>query len=153
MFRQELQRLESDEREAERDLKRFNRDLARPSYSSLLDQNPLSDQNKDFYRLPTPRWSLSSDINSPNQTPRNSKVILGRTFSICTNPATVDRFTPVNQKRSPINKTNSLNDRYPWMSKRINGATNENRPYFQQHADSINQQKREIEQKLKQFLH
>lgn len=152
VFRQELQRLQSDEREFERDLERYNRDLARPSYSSLLEHPQLSDPNKEFFRSQTPRWSLTSDNNSPIPTERRTRIIIGHTLSMNTPRTSVDRFTPISPKRLSINRISSFNTKSPLISRRINSTTSNIRPSFQQHADSINQQKREIEQKLKEFL-
>jgi len=131
---------------------RLSRDLARPSVTSLLDQNSLSHQNKDYFRSPTPRGSIHMEINSTIQRPQTTRLLLGRSLSISTNRTTNDRFTPITGQRPSINKTNPFNEKFPWMSKHTNSKSNEKHLYLQIHRASINQQKREIEEKLKQFL-
>jgi hypothetical protein len=81
-----------------------------------------------------------------------ARLLRGRSFLIDPNRTTVERFTPMNQTRSSINKLYLLHEKYPWMSKPIL-RNNVNRHQFQLHRNSIDQEKRVIEEKLKQFLH
>ncbi len=111
----------------------------------------MPQKNKDYSRSSTPRGSIPIEINSTLQRAQTTKLLLGRTLSISTN-TTMDRFTPVTRERTSINKTNPFNEKFPWMSKHTNSKSNEKHLYLQIHRASINQQKREIEEKLKQFL-
>lgn len=132
---------------------RLNHDLTRISLSSSLSQHPLPHENNSYSRSQTPRLSLPIDANPTTQTPQKTKLLRGRSQSITPSRITMDHFTSINRKRSSLGKTNSFNEKFPWMFEHINSKSIENHSYLQQHVDSINQQKREIEAKLKLFLH
>jgi len=74
-------------------------------------------------------------------------------MSVYPSGTSIDRFTPLDYKRLSLDKTNLLDRKSPWMSKQIQLKFNENRSDHRFYVDSINEQKREIEEKLKVFLH
>ena len=151
LFRQKLQRLQNREREAERDLMRFHRELTQASKSSVSNQPFLSRQKTDLFRSQTPRLSISTDTNLTIQRPVRTKFLLGRPLSINTSRTTIDQFAPINPKQF---STNKFNERVPGMSEQTpTTKVVETRPYLQIHAQAIHQQNQEIEQKLKKFLH
>jgi hypothetical protein len=123
---------------------RLHRDLARVSLLSLLPQQVLSRQNKDFSGSQTPRSSIISDTSSAIQTVQKTKFLRERSFSINSITTANDIFTPMHQKRLSTSKTNTSNEKFPALSKQMTSKSN--------CANSINQQQRNIEQKLKKFL-
>jgi hypothetical protein len=74
--------------------------------------------------------------------------------SINTNRTFLKHFIPI-QKRSAMIKTNPYNEQSYSLPKyslqQLIAQTSDDRSYLQQHAHTINQQKRLIEQKLKKF--
>jgi hypothetical protein len=68
----------------------------------------------------------------------------------------VNQIIPI-QKRSLIGKRNSNIENHQRLRRNSFqhdiAKTSDDRSYFQQHAQTINQEKRLIEQKLKEFLH
>ncbi len=153
-FRHRLQRLENDEREAERDLVRLNHDLARVSVSSLSNRRLSSRPSTHFSRSSTPRISIPIDPNliiEPSS--QRTHILLERPMSVYPSGTSIDRLTPMDYKRLSLGKTHLLDRRSPWISKQIQLKFNENRSDHRFYVDSINEQKREIEEKLKVFLH
>jgi hypothetical protein len=129
---------------------KLNRDLARISILPSIGRSPSIQPNRDLSRSQTPRFSSINDVNSTVASPQKSKVLPGRPFTINTSRITINLLT---SRRSSITKLNSFKETPPWVRKQPILETNENRPYFQLHAHEISRQNREIEQKLKEFLH
>ncbi|CAF0896083.1 unnamed protein product [Rotaria sp. Silwood1] len=155
--KQELQHLRSDKLDVERDLIHLNRDPVKISSSSspAISQSSLLYQNKNSSENPKLRLSLITEENSsicimekPTSVPRYSSLI---------NRSQISRnhIIPI-KERSSINKINSNYQHDRWLRKysfqQNIAKTSDDRFYLQQHAHSINQQKRLIEQKLKEFL-
>ncbi len=148
-FRQELQRLQSDERGVERDLIRLNRDLAKISSLHSIIRSPRS--------MPTDQISRLSSIPEENSylpMIEKRKSVVARSSSINSNRTFLKHFIPI-QKRSAMIKTNPYNEQSYSLPKyslqQLIAKTSDDRAYLQQHAHTINQQKRLIEQKLKKF--
>ncbi|CAF1491024.1 unnamed protein product [Adineta steineri] len=140
-YKHELQRLESDQRH----LKRFSVDLAK---MSLL---PSISQSSSFHRNHTPR--LSAIIE---ETPSLPIIETAKIRQRCSLPVSSNQIKPT-QQRSSMSKINFSNEHSHSVCKQylqqVVAKTSDDRSYFQQHAYLINQQKRMIEQKLKEFLH
>lgn len=152
MFRQEIHRLENDEREAERDLKRLHHDLARASISSLSQQPTFGRQSTILSRSTTPYFSIVLDSGAiVETTPISSrKVLHTRPISIQVDQTNDDRLPLLDPKR----RSKSFSSRKsPWTLKEVHLKSKEIPPHLRKHFNSINRQKREIEQKLKEFLH
>jgi len=149
-FRQELQRLRNDERGIERDLVRLNRDLAKISSLHSISRSPTLSRN------PTSRLSAIAEENLSIPPIEKPKIILRRSSSTNTNRTSIHHLIPI-QKRSSMIKTNPYNEQSFALSKpsfqQVIAKTSDDRLYHQYHAHIINQQKRLVEQKLKQFLH
>ncbi|CAF1108621.1 unnamed protein product [Rotaria magnacalcarata] len=150
--KQELQRLQSSERNVERDLIRLKRDLARVSFSSSLNQCPLPLENNDITQVQSEQALTVSGINSPVQSPQKGRIILGRSISINGPRTSAGRLSPIHQKRFSLNQPVSISEK-SLIEKQPNWKGNEDRSNLQKHAVIIDQEKREIEQKLKLFLH
>lgn len=148
LFRHRLQRLENDEREAERDLIRLNHDRIRASLSSISNRALSSRPSTQLFRSRTPR--LSTPIDSLIQRSSRTKLLFERPFSV--NRTSIDRFIPSDGKRLSNSTVNSMTKKFPWICKPMQSNFDENPSYLRVHVDSINQQKRDIEQKLKEFL-
>jgi len=73
-----------------------------------------------------------------------------------TSRTSINNLIPI-QKRSSIIKTNTHNEQFHSILKpsfqQVIAKTSDDRLYRQHHAHIINQQRRLVEQKLKQFLH
>ncbi|CAF3381539.1 unnamed protein product [Rotaria sp. Silwood1] len=151
IFRQELQRLENNERDIERDLMRLNRDLARIAFSSPLGQSSVPNENHDPSQVQTGNLSSTTNINPTAPILPKTKLDLERSISVGTSRATVGLMTLIHQKRLSLNQTNSFNERSS-IDKPIFSKANEERPYLQQHGLMMDREKRKIEQKLKLFL-
>ncbi|CAF0765279.1 unnamed protein product [Rotaria sp. Silwood1] len=149
--KQELQRLENNERDIERDLMRLNRDLARIAFSSPLGQSSVPNENHDPSQVQTGNLSSTTNINPTAPILPKTKLDLERSISVGTSRATVGLMTLIHQKRLSLNQTNSFNERSS-IDKPIFSKANEERPYLQQHGLMMDREKRKIEQKLKLFL-
>ncbi|CAF3391406.1 unnamed protein product [Rotaria sp. Silwood1] len=134
-----------------------------PRYSSLINRSQISRN----HIIPIKERSSINKINSNYQHDR----WLQENSSICImeKPTSVPRYSslinrsqisrnhiiPI-KERSSINKINSNYQHDRWLRKysfqQNIAKTSDDRFYLQQHAHSINQQKRLIEQKLKEFL-
>ena len=148
LFRHEIQRLENDEREAERDLRRLNRDRVRASRSSLSHKPASIRQNSSLSRSNTPCFSIVLDSGSViDAIPTTTKVSPRRPLSI--NIQRISDDFPHSRRTS----TPFINEKFPRTCREIHPKSNEIPPHLRKHANSINRQKREIEQKLKEFLH
>ncbi len=147
-FRQELQRLRSDERDVERDLIRLNRDLAKISSFRSISRSP------SFTRNQTSRLaSIAEENSSTLPIIEKPKVILGRSSSLNTNRNSVNHLIPIQKRLSPIKNEQQSHSLPKYNFQQVIAKTSDDRLYLQHHAHIINQQKRLIEQKLKQFLH
>lgn len=152
LFRQELQRLESSERGVERDLIRINRDLARISVISPLDHSPIPNQTNDLPQIPSTPSLPNINTNSTVQASSKRKFILGRSVSVTTSRTSIAHMMPAHQKRFSLNQASSFHEKPCPIDKQTIPKTKEDRPYLQQHAHIIDQEKQKIEQKLKEFL-
>ncbi len=133
-FRQELQRLRSDERGVERELQRLNRDLGKLSILPSISRSPSIPQ--------TSRLSIITEENFSTPIFDKPKIILRNSSNINSHR----NLVPI-KKQSSMSKPRSL----PKPSiQRLIAKTSDDR---QQHADIIEQQKRLVELRLKQFLH
>ncbi|CAF2377421.1 unnamed protein product [Rotaria sp. Silwood2] len=148
--KQELQHLRSGEHNGERDLIHLNRDPVKISSSPSISQSSLLYQNKKS------RLSSITEENSLTRIIENPTSALGRSSLINRSQTSQNHIIPI-QKRSPMNKINSSYQHDRWLRKysfqQNIAKTSDDRFYLQQRAHLINQQKRLIEQKLKEFLH
>ncbi|CAF5144795.1 unnamed protein product, partial [Rotaria sp. Silwood1] len=105
---QELQRLENNERDIERDLMRLNRDLARIAFSSPFGQSSVLNENHDPSQIQTGNLSSTTNINPTVPILPKTKPDLERSISVGTSRATVGLMTLIHQKRLSLNQTNSF---------------------------------------------
>ncbi|CAF3573165.1 unnamed protein product [Rotaria socialis] len=154
-YKQELQRLRSDERDAERDLIRLNRDWFTTISSSTSRQSSLVGQNKESTRKNKPRLSSITEENFSIPFAKNSKQYLGCLSSLSQREATGNSTIPI-QERSTTHKINSMHKHNHWLCKysfqRDIVKTSDDHMYLQRHAHLVNQQKQLFDQKLRKFL-
>lgn len=142
--------MRSNERGVERDLIRLNRDLAKITSLPAIRRSPSLTRN------PTSRLSSIAEENSPIPTLEKPKLIIGRSTSLHSNRTSIYHLIPI-QKRSSMTKPNPHTEQTHSLPKhsfqQVIAKTGDDRSYLQHHAQIINQQRRLVEQKLKQFLH
>jgi hypothetical protein len=97
-----------------------------------------------------------SEEHSPLPIIEKPKLSLRRTSSMNPRRTSSNYLIPI-EKRSSIIKTNPYNEQshlFPKYSfQQVIAKTSDDHSYFQHHAQIINQRKRLVGQKLKQFLH
>lgn len=123
-FRQTLQRLKNTERDVARDLTRLKKEWGRVALSVYLNQSsPISPESSPLSQ----RKTRSSSIDTKKM--------------------------PLTQAKGTSNgKSNSSNEKYWYASKSTNFNMIEEDIVYYQQAQLIEQEKREVEQKLREFL-
>ncbi|CAF2111779.1 unnamed protein product [Rotaria magnacalcarata] len=154
-YKQELQRLRSNERDVELDLIRLNRDLFKTISSSMSQKSSLVGQSKESTRKNKPRLSSITEENSSTQFAEKSKQYLGCLSSL-SQSETARNSTIAIQERSATHKINSMHKHNHWLCKysfqRDIVKTSDDYMYLQKRAHLVNQQKQLFNQKLKKFL-
>jgi len=158
LFRQELQRLETHEREAERELVRLNLDLRKPSFSSLNpQQSPIPNYIREYNqsRSQTPRPSISPETPPmfPSLSRQGSRA--SRTHSMSGNRPSLDRISPILRNRS-ISFTKTTSFTMPVITRipqQTLSTSNENNSQLDKHRHSIHHERQVIQEKLQAFLH
>ena len=143
--------MENDEREAERDLIRLNHERVRASIGSLSNRELLPRPSTHDIRFQSPRLSMPVDALAHRLS--RTKSFFERPASVYPNQTPINRFIPLDLKRLSISTINSINNRSPRVYKQMKLKLDEHHPHLRVHVASINQEKRDIEHKLKEFLH
>ncbi|CAF1248647.1 unnamed protein product [Rotaria sordida] len=155
-YKQELSYLQSDKHDNERGLIHLNSDPIKISSCPSINQSSLVYQNKNSSLNHKQRLSSISEENSLIRIIEKSPSVLGCSSLINQSQTSRNHIIPIHE-RSSMNKINSSQQHDRWLRKysfqQNIAKTSDDRFFLQQRSHLNNQQKRLIEQKLKEFLY